>query len=177
MELGVQQLLPASPKHWASFHAGFDEFGSILGNLFPASEGLIIDLFDPNEMTERSIKRARRLAKQPLQSIHANFRALPIPDDKLDAAFAFFSAHELRKPGSRVKFFTELRRIMRATGKVIVLEHLRDWPNFFAFGPGCFHFHSRRAWLRAINSADLKITQEFKVTPFIGGFVLQKNVA
>jgi ubiquinone/menaquinone biosynthesis C-methylase UbiE len=135
---------------------------------------LVIDLFDPNEMTEPSIKRARRLTKESARSIHVNFRALPMRDNELDAAFVFFSAHELRKPESRILFFSELRRVLRSHGEMILLEHLRDWPNFFAFGPGCFHFHSRPTLSGAIESAGLAIVKEFTLTPFVRAFVLRK---
>jgi hypothetical protein len=171
----IQRALPTSPKSWAIFHAGLDEFSPILRKLFPESEGLVIDLFDPNEMTESSIKRARRLTKEPARSIHVNFRALPMRDNELDAAFVFFAAHELRKLESRILFFRELRRVLRSHGEILLLEHLRDWPNFFAFGPGCFHFHSRRAWSHSIGSAGLFILKEFTLTPFIRAFVLVKS--
>jgi SAM-dependent methyltransferase len=171
----IQRSLRNSPKRWATFHAGLDEFSAILLKLFPDSEGLILDLFDPNEMTEPSIKRARHLAKQLPEPIHADFRALPLQDDELDAAFLFFSAHELRKPESRIRFFRELRRVLRSNGEMILLEHSRDWPNFVAFGPGCFHFHSRRTWIRAIKSTVFAIIKEFMLTPFVRAFVLEKS--
>jgi hypothetical protein len=169
----IHRALATSPKSWAIFHAGLDEFNPILRKLFPESEGLVIDLFDPKEMTEPSIKRARR-TKESAPSIHVNFRALPMRDNELDAAFVFFSAHELRKPESRILFFSELRRVLRSQGEIILLEHLRDWPNFFAFGPGCFHFHSRWAWSHSIGSAGLFVLKEFTLTPFIRAFVLAK---
>ena len=171
----IQRALSTPPKRWASFHAGLDEFSALLRRLYPDSEGLVVDLFDPNEMTEPSIKRARRFTNESTRSIHVNFRALPMLDNELDAAFVFFSAHELRKPESRIKFLTELRRVMRPSGEIILLEHLRDWPNFFAFGPGCFHFHSQRTWNRSIGSAGLLVLKEFTLTPFVHAFVLRKS--
>jgi SAM-dependent methyltransferase len=170
----IQQALSISPKRWTSFHAGLDEFSALLRKLYPESDGSIVDLYDPNEMTEPSIKRARHLTKESARSIHVNFRALPLQNDELDAAFVLFSAHELRKSESRILFFSELRRILRSHGKIILLEHLRDWPNFFAFGPGCFHFHSRRTWSHSIGTAGLFILREFTLTPFVRAFVLAK---
>jgi hypothetical protein len=170
----IQRALSTSPRRWASFHAGLDEFGPILRKAFSNNDGLIVDLFDPNEMTEPSIKRARRFANESSRSIHANFRALPMSDNELDAAFVFFSAHELRKPESQIKFLTELRRVISTSGEIILLEHLRDWPNFFAFGPGCFHFHSRQTWNRSIGSAGLFVVKELILTPFVHAFVLKR---
>lgn len=171
----IQRSLRTKPRKWATFHAGLDEFSSILRDLFADSEGLVIDLFDPDEMTESSIRRARQSSKQSKGTIHANFRALPLPADELDAVFLFFCAHELRKSESRTQFFKELGRITGTHGQMILLEHLRDWPNFLAFGPGCFHFHSRRNWMRAIESGGFTVENEFRFTPFVRAFVLGKS--
>jgi ubiquinone/menaquinone biosynthesis C-methylase UbiE len=153
-----------------------DEFSPILRELFAGSRGLVIDLYDPAEMTEASIRRARQFSRPSKESIQAKFRALPLPDDELDAVFLFFCAHELRRPESRTKFFKELRRVTRRDGQIILLEHLRDVPNFFAFGPGSFHFHSRRSWMQAIESGGFTIENEFPITPFVRAFVLGKLI-
>jgi hypothetical protein len=163
-----------APKRWATFHAGLEEFNEVIYNQFPHTEGSVFDLFDPTEMREPSIRRARQLATAP-QGIPADFRALPLRDDELDAAFVFFAAHELRRPESRVRFFQELRRTLARHGHVVLVEHLRDWPNFFAFGPGCFHFHSRQTWVRAIQSAGFTVMRENPLTPFVRIFVLGKS--
>lgn len=57
---------------------------------------------------------------------------------------------------------------------VVLVEHLRDWKNFIAFGPGFVHFHSRRSWLRTIREAGLLIERESAVTPFVECFVLRR---
>ena len=170
----IRRALPLQPARWANFHTGLDEFSDLIRALFPDSEGTIIDFFDPLEMTEPSIMRARRLAKNQSTPLAVDFRALPIGDAELDAGFAFFAAHELRKPEARREFFSELCRVLKPAGCLLLLEHLRGWPNFFAFGPGCFHFHSRRTWARAIEAGHLNIEKEFRLTPFVRAFVLQK---
>ena len=72
-----------------------------------------------------------------------------------------------------------LRQTARALddqGCVVLVEHLRDWKNFLAFGPGFLHFHSRRSWLRTIHDAGLAIVQEGSITPFVTCFVLCRSV-
>jgi SAM-dependent methyltransferase len=170
----IERSLHAVPQYWVTFHAGLDEFSAVLRKQFPNSKGMVIDFFDAVEMTERSIQRARDYAMDGPTSIHVNFRALPMPNEEFDALFVFFAAHELRRPKSRTVFFRELRRVMRPNGQLILLEHLRDWPNFFAFGPGSFHFHSRASWLRALRFAGLAVAEEFKFTPFLRAFVVEK---
>ena len=171
----IKRCLRTSPIHWATFHAGLDEFGQILHQTFPDSEGIIVDFFDPIEMTEMSILRARQLGENSIEAIRAKFRALPFKNNELDAAFALFAAHELRKSESRTQFFRELARVLKSNGEIILLEHLRNWPNFLAFGPGCFHFHSRTSWIEAIDTAGLAIEKESSFTPFVRAFLLTKR--
>jgi SAM-dependent methyltransferase len=172
----ITRSLGDPPASWASFHAGLDEFSPMLHELFPTPETSVIDLFDAEEMTESSIQRARQFSKQPADSRPADFRALPLKEDAVQAVFLFFCAHELRHPASRTTFFRELRRVLRPNGRIVLLEHLRDWPNFFAFGPGFFHFHSRPNWIHAIESGGLRVEKEFTMTPFVRAFVLKKSI-
>jgi hypothetical protein len=59
-------------------------------------------------------------------------------------------------------------------GQVVLVEHLRDMPNFLAFGPGFLHFHSGRSWRGSIQKAGLRIEQQTRVTPFVCCFILRK---
>jgi ubiquinone/menaquinone biosynthesis C-methylase UbiE len=142
---------------------------------FPGSNGTLVDFFDPATMTEPSISRARHVAASAAESIRVNASALPFANEELDAAFVFFSAHELRQAEARTQFFGELRRVLKPSGRIVLLEHLRDWPNFLAFGPGSFHFLSRRTWMSGIESSDLALIQESAVTAFVRVLVLARG--
>lgn len=172
----LRPMLPQPPQRYADFHVGLDEFSEILRAEFPESEASVIDFFDPEQMTEPSILRARREQAAKLRTaVAANFRALPFRDQELDAAFVMFAAHELRRPLLRVELFRELQRILKTDGRIILVEHLRDLPNFLAFGPGFLHFHSRAEWMRAISESGLTIAKEFSLTPFVRAFALQRD--
>jgi ubiquinone/menaquinone biosynthesis C-methylase UbiE len=80
----------------------------------------------------------------------------------------------LRTDETRGALFAELRRVLGPGGRVVVAEHLRDWANFMAFGPGFLHFHSRRAWTRCFERARFAIESEFSITPFVRVFVLRR---
>ena len=84
------------------------------------------------------------------------------------------SAHELRTRDARIALLKELRRALAPGGKIILAEHLRDWKNFLAFGPGFLHFFSRREWRENAAAAGLAVEREFQITPFIGVFVLRR---
>lgn len=170
----LRPRLPVPPYRWANIHAGFDESTSALRQLFPQTECSVIDIYDSQQMTEPSIERARRLhpSTEPFRSGKHN--ALPLPDNNYDAVFLLFAAHEVRAAEHRTELLRESARVLRDTGHVVLVEHLRDWKNFLAFGPGFLHFHSRRNWLRSIRNVGLSVEQESQITPFVACFVLRR---
>jgi hypothetical protein len=70
--------------------------------------------------------------------------------------------------------FRELHRILTVRGRIIVAEHLRDWANALAFGPGALHFHSRRSWKHCFARTGFAVEREFSITPFVHVFVLTR---
>ncbi len=171
----IPEALAAFPSRWANIHAGFDESSPALHWLFPDARGVTLDIFDPAEMTERSVAVARSAGNTTGATMLADFRNLPLATGELDAVFLLFAAHEIRRSDSRLKFFNELRRVLKPGGRAIVVEHLRDWRNFVAFGPGFAHFHSRQTWLDAAGAAGLQVVRELCFTPFVRVFVLHQN--
>ena len=163
------------PRSWINIHAGLDESTPALHALLPRSRGRVFDIFDPVEMTERSVLRARRLARNAIEPEAVDYRQLPSGDESVDAALLLLSAHELRSDGARRALFAEVARVLTHAGRAVVAEHLRDWANALAFGPGFLHFHSRRTWTRCFASARLDVESEFSITPFIRVFVLRRH--
>jgi hypothetical protein len=66
-----------------------------------------------------------------------------------------------------------MKRVLKLNGKIIVTEHLRDFPNFLAYTIGFFHFHSKKTWKKTFQEADLKVSEEIKITPFLTTFILE----
>lgn len=160
-------------QRWVNIHAGLDDTSHRLAAVFPSIELRILDIHDPCEMTEPSIAEARRVTGAQVASTPADWRALPFADRTFDAAFLIFVAHELRRNNARVQLFREVARILRAGGELVLVEHLRDWINFLAFGPGFLHFFSERSWRRAADRAGLRVDRHLSVTPFVKVFVLR----
>jgi hypothetical protein len=166
--------LPILPECWANIHAGLDESTSVLRQLLPGTVGSVVDIYDPGEMTEPSIARARRIHPTSEPFERGTYNELPLSKDSCDAVFILFAAHEVRDEEHRTLLLRQGSLALRGKGSVILVEHLRDWRNFIAFGPGFFHFYSRQNWLRNIQDAGLIVTQEGPVTPFVECFVLQR---
>jgi SAM-dependent methyltransferase len=169
----IPDLFPTPPERWANLHVGLDETTPSLTRLFPGTSPTVLDLYDPIEMTEPSIRRARSLTPSSVPCETAAVTALPFHDQELDAVFLIFAAHEVRRPELRLQFFRELRRTLKPGGRLLIVEHLRDLPNFIAFGPGFLHFHSRREWLRLAQGTGFAVAREFRCTPFVAVFLLE----
>ena len=178
----LPRALGFTPGAWINIHSGLDESTPAVRALFGAEHGRVFDMFDPAQMTERSIVRARRRSRRergqggpaegPPQVV--DFRHLPLATGTIEAALLLLSAHELRTDQARMALFTELRRVLGPGGRVVVAEHLRNAANFLAFGPGALHFHSRRTWTRCFSRTRFDIHAEFPITPFVRVFVLRR---
>lgn len=166
----LSTLVPNNPQHWAQISVFLEETTLPLGKLFPGAEGRLLDLFDSKVITEPAITRARELsAGSGATAVSAD--ALLIADDWADLTVVMLAAHEIRDGILREKLFGELNRITSGGGTVILIEHLRNFAAFSAFGPlGFFHFYPRKEWIRLAKLANLKIQQEFPITPFVHVF-------
>lgn len=158
-----------------NINAGFDETSAFLAQKFPDTDLTVYDFYDPVKHTEVSIKRARKAYAPFKDTCAISTSVIPLPDNYADCIFLIFAAHEIRNEEERDIFFNELKRILKPDGRIILLEHLRDLPNFLAYNIGFFHFLSKPSWYNTFRYAGLKVFKEVKFTPFITKFVLRKN--
>jgi SAM-dependent methyltransferase len=171
----LASILPQPPEFFANIHAGLDQTSETLRQMFPGARLRILDIHCEAQMSEPSIERARLRAPAGQRSETADFAALPLSDAECDTIFVIFAAHELRSHEARLALFRELHRSLQPDGCVVLVEHLRDWRNFLAYGPGTFHFFSRREWLAVATQAGLRVRAHRSVTPFVGCFDLVKS--
>ena len=173
----IRDAIGVPPVSWINVHAGLDESTAALRRVFVGTGSRVLDIFDPAQMTEPSIARARSRspdARDAAAAERVDYRDLPVQTSSVDVAFLLLSAHELRSDPARAALFAELRRVLIPGGRVVVVEHLRDWANFLAFGLGFLHFHSWRTWMRAFESGRFAVGSEFSITPFVHVFVLRR---
>jgi len=156
----------------AIFHAGQDEASPTVARLLPFAETHVFDFYDSQSNGTASLKRARALAKDRDVAIDSD--RIPLQSGTLDLGLVVFAAHEIRNDDKRAAFFRELARVLTPDGRVVVVEHLRDPWNFLAYGPGAFHFLSKRTWRQAFADGGLKLSRQFSCTVFVRVFELVK---
>ncbi|MDB5008931.1 MAG: Methyltransferase type 11 [Mucilaginibacter sp.] len=171
----LNDLYVASNSKIVCINAGFDETSILLNQKFAGTSMIVCDFYDPLKHTEISIKRARKVYIPSNTSLKISTSVLPFQDSYADNIFLIFSAHEIRKDSERNKFFSELKRVLKSEGKIILTEHLRDVPNFLAFNIGFFHFFTKLTWYKTFKMAGLTVVNERKFTPFVTNFTLVKN--
>ncbi len=153
-----------------NINAGFDETSFIIKSKFPKADLNVFDFYNDKQHTEPAIKRARKvsLVYPDTQQIASN--SMPLKDNSVDIIFLLSAVHEIRSHEEKIRFLKECHRICKADAQVIMVEHLRDFPNFLAFSVGFTHFFSRAVWKNAFERAGFSTFQETKFTPYMSIF-------
>jgi SAM-dependent methyltransferase len=170
----LSKIVKKDPKRVIQINAGFDETSRRVRSAFPEADLIVLDIFDPNVTTEASISRAHQF-KPTENAIRVKPEKLTVETVSADLVLTMLSVHEVQDSRILDRFFRELHRILKEDGMIVLVEHFQDLANFLAFGVGFLHFKSDREWRRAISQADLRITQELKITPFVRAFVICRS--
>lgn len=161
----IAGLVPVEGQRWALVHVGFDATGPTLAATLGPPDA-VIDVSPPLRRISPSLRRASRHIPTPATEFARGAR-LPLASSTFDTVMLVFAAHEVRDADVREALFDELRRVLRPTGRVILVEHVRDAANIAAFGPGAWHFQPRGEWLRLARRSGLHTIEERKMTPFV----------
>ena len=153
-----------------NINAGFDETSFIIKNKFPQSDLRVFDFYNAKQHTEPAIKRARKVSLVYPNTQQIASDSIPMDDNSVDIIFLLSAVHEIRSHKEKVQFLTECYRLCKPDAKVIMVEHLRDFPNFLAFTVGFTHFFSRAAWKKAFEQAGFSGFKETKFTAFMSIF-------
>lgn len=158
------------PEHLLNINAGFDETSFILQHHFPKADLRVFDFYNSEQHTEPAIIRARKVSLVFPNTQQISTTHIPIKNQSIDVVFLLSAAHEIRSHEEKIQFLKECYRLCKPNGKVIMVEHLRDFPNFLAFSVGFTHFFSKATWKRAFESAGFTSFEETKFTPFMSVF-------
>lgn len=153
-----------------NINAGFDETSFIIKNNFPKSNLKVFDFYNADKHTEPAIIRARKVSLVYPNTKQIKPDAIPLEDKSVDVIFLLSAVHEIRTHQEKIQFLKECNRVCKPNGKVIMVEHLRDFPNFLAFSIGFTHFFSKAVWKKALSSSGFNFFEEAKFTPFMSIF-------
>ncbi len=154
----------------ANINAGFDETSYLIKNKYENFELSVFDFYDDELHTEQAIIRARKVSLTYPNTRQIKTHSIPLDDNSMKYVFLLSTAHEIRDFEEKVAFLKECKRVCATDGKIIMVEHLRDFPNFLAFSIGYFHFFSKNTWKKAYNTAGFQKINETKFTPFMSIF-------
>lgn len=154
-----------------NINAGFDETSFIIKQILPQSHLQVYDFYNAEKHTEPAIIRARKVSSVYPNTLQISSNFVPLNDNSVDTIFLLSAVHEIRKHAERVLFLKECRRICKPNGQIIMVEHLRDVPNFIAFTIGFTHFFSKETWQKAFKEAGFVSISEKKFTPFMSIFI------
>lgn len=157
-------------KQIVNVNAGFDETSFLLNNRFPDADIQVFDFYDAKRHTEPAIIRARKVSLVYPNTKQIASESIPLKDGCADVVFLLSAAHEIRAQDEKVRFLKECHRICKKDGQVIMVEHLRDFPNFIAFTIGFIHFFSKSTWQKAFQRAGFSSFNKTKFTPFMSVF-------
>ena len=157
-------------KQIVNINAGFDETSFIIKSKFPQSNLKVFDFYNARQHTEPAIKRARKVSLVYPDTRQIASNTIPLKNNCADVVFLLSAVHEIRSNEEKVQFLKECFRICKSDGKIIMVEHLRDFPNFLAFSIGFTHFFSHSTWKNAFERAGFSSFRETKFTPFMSIF-------
>lgn len=159
-----------NPRLLININAGFDETSFIIHKKFPQSDLKVFDFYDASLHTEPAIIRARKVSMVYPDTRQIASSSIPVKNQDADIVFLLSAVHEIRSHQEKVEFLKECHRVCKPGGQVIMVEHLRDFPNFVAFTVGFGHFFSRATWKDAFKKAGFSTFREIKLTPFMSIF-------
>jgi SAM-dependent methyltransferase len=153
-----------------NIHSGFDETSYLIKRKFPSSELKAFDFYDAKRHTEPAIKRARKASLGFPDTRQVTSGSIPLMDGTVDVIFLLSAVHEIRSNEEKAVFLKECHRVCKTGGIVVMVEHLRDLPNFLVFSIGFTHFFSRSVWKNVFERAGFSTFHEIKFTPFMSIF-------
>ncbi|WHT21531.1 class I SAM-dependent methyltransferase [Crossiella sp. CA-258035] len=162
----LHELLPLHLRRFLLVTAGVDESVPALRSVLAPARGLVVDVI----AHRRAV--VSLLRPETVRVVPARPESLPGRPGSVDVVLAVFAAHELREPREREALFAEVRRLLSADGRMVLIEQHREARTLAVFGPGAWQFYPSEEWRRAAALAGLKVIATRRVSPFVTGWAL-----
>jgi SAM-dependent methyltransferase len=168
----LPELLGRPPGRWALVHVGYDDGGRPLRDVL-GEPAAALDVSPGVGHLPASQRRARRLF--PSDAVPSMPDRLPLADGRTDVALLPYSAHEVRDPAARAALFASLARAVAPDGRLVLVEHHRDWRNVLAFGPAAWHFTRGTEWDATIAAAGFDVVDRRRLAGLVTATVARRT--
>jgi hypothetical protein len=162
-------LPPPYGRSWI-IQTGFDPSGGRIQQQLGSAR--TIDLYGIPGVGGASVRRAHSANSSSSAEVLA---ALPPEESAAETIIAAFALHEIRDREARRAFFRALARSLSPSGRLLIVEHLRDAANFLVYGSGFLHFLPAEEWRQCARQAGFHPETEVSMTPFVRIFVWTKR--
>jgi len=167
----LRPLLPSARGPSISLTVGFDGAEESLAEVV----GQRLTVVDIAAGCVAFSQRLRQLVEREAAqvSVRSGCQGLPLRGSTVSLAVLAFSAHEIHDDDRCVNALTEVRRVLSPTGRLILVEHVRDVANVSVFGPAAWHFRSESQWCNLAARAGLRLDGHVRYGGLVHAFAFE----
>lgn len=133
---------------------------------------VVVDLYNPQLTSGRSLGRLRQRARPPLSDPRLNWQTgqvtlLPLPDESVSVVIACEVASAFWQDGDRLALLQEARRILTKNGRLLLAERSRSRTNWLTLGPMATNLPPPDYWRTLLRQAGFQVKREHVVGDLI----------
>jgi ubiquinone/menaquinone biosynthesis C-methylase UbiE len=132
----------------------------------------VIDVYNPQLMTDSSLSRARRQAPSAIQDprldwYDGQFNLLPLPDSCVEAVFISQVLSEFNQHGDRQVLLREIKRILKPNGRLLLAEQTASWLNWLLVGSSTAKLQPVEYWHDLLVEAGFDVIRQEQIQGLI----------
>ena len=139
---------------------------------------LVIDTYHPQLTPSQALVKARQqnpFVNDPrITWREGDTHLLPLPDAEYEDAIMIHVASEYWQYGDQLKLFSELHRILKIGGHLLVVERIRTATSALTCGYPGLRFHSEQYWESIFEASKFKISKKQIMMDLICCWQLEK---
>ncbi len=125
----------------------------------------VVDVYNPQLVANSAVARARRQAPPPvtdprLSWQEAGLDLLPFPNNSVRAVTLAYVVAEFWQLGDRQRLLTEIHRILRPEGRLVMIERVRNRAQWLSLGPAAWRLRPARYWRQLLAEAGFELQRE-----------------